>query len=89
MFLLKQRELRLASLAKFEELNSSLESANAKREEVLAELDARVEKLENEIAEIGSIAQVREELAEIQELIYQVGLEARPEVQEEQENFQG
>lgn len=86
MFLLKQRELRLANLARFEELNSSLEIANAKREEVLAELNTQVEKLENEIAEIGSLEQVREELAEIQELIYQVGLEARPE---EQDNFQG
>ncbi len=81
MFLLEQKELRLANLAKFDELNASLEVAIADREELLAEANAKVEKLEKEIAEIGSLDKVREELAEIQELIYQVGLEARPEVE--------
>lgn len=88
MFLLEQKELRLANLAKFDELNASLEVAIADREELLAEANAKVEKLEKEIAEIGSLDKVREELAEIQELIYQVGLEVRPAVvvEEVQEN---
>lgn len=80
MFLLEQRELRLASLAKFDQLNESLEVAIAEREKLLAEANARIEKLEKEIAEIGSPDKIREELAEIQELIYQVGLEERPQV---------
>lgn len=88
MFLLEQKELRLANLAKFDELNENLEVAIAEREELLAEANARIEKLEKEVAEIGSLDKVRAELEEIQELIYQVGLEVKPSVvvEEVQEN---
>lgn len=79
-FLIEQRAERQKILAERDILVAELETKIAELEIVNVEKC----KIETKIAELGDFTAVENELAEIQELIYQVGLETRPEQSNEE-----
>lgn len=85
MFLYEQKELREKSLLRFNQLIKELEDSEKSKADFIAEVDVIIENLKQEKEEIGSIDKIKQDLIDIQELLYVSGREQRPVIQSENE----